>query len=57
MRPNTRSVRPRSGFEHIAIAATAPAAAHSLTALTAHEREFEPLGMPLANSLKLPTIR
>lgn len=44
------------GFEDIAIAATA--AAHGLTVLTANERHFEPLGVPLANPLKqLPTIQ
>lgn len=44
------------GFEDIAIAATA--AAHGLTVLTANERHFEPLGVPLANPLKqLPAIR
>jgi predicted nucleic acid-binding protein len=44
------------GFEDIAIAATA--VAHGLTVLTANERHFEPLGVPLANPLKqLPTIQ
>lgn len=44
------------GFEDIAIAATA--AAHGLTVLTANERHFEPLGVPLANPLKrLPTVQ
>ncbi|MBB4187333.1 hypothetical protein GGE07_003997 [Sinorhizobium terangae] len=44
------------GFEDIAIAATA--AAHDLTVLTASERHFEPLGVPLTNPLKqLPTIQ
>lgn len=44
------------GFEDIAIAATA--AAHGLTVLTANERHFEPLGVPLVNPLKaLPVIR
>lgn len=44
------------GFEDIAIAATA--AAHRLTVLTANERHFEPLGVPLANPLKqLPIIQ
>ncbi|MEZ2130773.1 MULTISPECIES: PIN domain-containing protein [unclassified Sinorhizobium] len=44
------------GFEDIAIAATA--AAHGLTVLTANERHFEPLGVPLANPLKeLPAIQ
>jgi len=44
------------GFEDIAIAATA--AAHGLTVLTANERHFEPLGIPLANPLKqLPTMQ
>lgn len=42
------------GFEDIAIAATA--AAHGLTVLTANERHFGPLGVPVANPLKeLPT--
>ncbi len=44
------------GFEDIAIAATA--AAHGLTVLTANERHFEPLGVPLANPLKqLPVVQ
>lgn len=44
------------GFEDIAIAATA--AAHGLTVLTANERHFAPLGVPLANPLKqLPAIQ
>ncbi|BCH21618.1 PIN domain-containing protein [Mesorhizobium sp. L-8-3] len=38
------------GFEDIAIAATA--AARGLTVLTANERHFTPLGVPLANPLK-----
>jgi predicted nucleic acid-binding protein len=38
------------GFEDIAIAATA--AAHGFTVLTANERHFAPLGVPLANPLK-----
>ncbi len=38
------------GFEDIAIAATA--AAHGLTVLTANERHFAPLGVPVANPLK-----
>jgi len=38
------------GFEDIAIAATA--AAHGFTILTANERHFAPLGVPLANPLK-----
>lgn len=38
------------GFEDIAIAATA--AARGLTVLTANERHFKPLGVPLANPLK-----
>ncbi len=42
------------GFEDIAIAATA--AAHGMTVLTANERHFAPLGVPVANPLKeLPT--
>ena len=42
------------GFEDVAIAATA--VAHDLTVLTANERHFERLGVPLANPLKrLPT--
>ena len=44
------------GFEDIAIAATA--AAHGFTVLTANERHFAPLGVPLANPLKqLPSGR
>ena len=44
------------GFEDIGIAATA--AAHALTVLTANERHFEPLGVPLANPLKrLPSTQ
>lgn len=44
------------GFEDIAIAATA--AARGLTVLTANERHFTPLGVPLANPLKqLPSTR
>ncbi|RAX38220.1 type II toxin-antitoxin system VapC family toxin [Rhizobium tropici] len=44
------------GFEDIAIAATA--AAHGFTVLTANERHFAPLGVPLANPFKqLPVIR
>jgi predicted nucleic acid-binding protein len=44
------------GFEDIALAATA--AEHGLTVLTANERHFEPLGVPLANPLKqLPTVQ
>lgn len=44
------------GFEDIAIAATA--AAHGLTVLTANERHFAPLGVPLANPLKqLPAMQ
>lgn len=43
-----------SGFEDIAIAATA--AARGYTVLTANERHFQPLGVPWANPLKeLPT--
>lgn len=38
------------GFEDIAIAATA--AVRGLTILTANERHFAPLGVPLANPLK-----
>ena len=38
------------GFEDIAIAATA--AAHGFTILTANERHFVPLGVPVANPLK-----
>lgn len=38
------------GFEDIAIAATA--AAHGFTVLTATERHFAPLGVPIANPLK-----
>lgn len=38
------------GFEDIAIAATA--AVRGLTVLTANERHFAPLGVPLANPLK-----
>ncbi|MEO9338762.1 PIN domain-containing protein [Mesorhizobium sp. SB112] len=38
------------GFEDIAIAATA--AAHGMTVLTANERHFAPLGVPVANPLK-----
>jgi predicted nucleic acid-binding protein len=38
------------GFEDVAIAATA--AAHGLTVLTANERHFAPLGVPMANPLK-----
>jgi predicted nucleic acid-binding protein len=38
------------GFEDIAIAATA--AAHGFTVLTANERHFAPLGVPLVNPLK-----
>lgn len=38
------------GFEHIAIAATA--AVRGYTILTANERHFAPLGVPLANPLK-----
>lgn len=38
------------GFEDIAIAATA--AANGLTVLTANERHFAPLGVPVANPLK-----
>lgn len=38
------------GFEDIAIAATA--AAHGLIVLTANERHFAPLGVPLVNPLK-----
>ena len=38
------------GFEDIAIAATA--AAHGFTVLTANERHFTPLCVPLANPLK-----
>ena len=38
------------GFEDIAIAATA--AARGLTVLTANERHFAPLGVPLINPLK-----
>ncbi len=44
------------GFEDIAIAATA--AVRGLTVLTANERHFAPLGVPLANPLKqLPSER
>nr|WP_210327751.1 PIN domain-containing protein [Mesorhizobium silamurunense] len=39
-----------SGFEDIAIAATA--AARGYTVLTANERHFQPLGVPWANPLK-----
>ena len=38
------------GFEDIAIAATA--AAHGMTVLTANERHFAPLGVPVANPLR-----
>lgn len=38
------------GFEDIAIAATA--AAHDMMVLTANERHFAPLGVPVANPLK-----
>lgn len=38
------------GFEDIAIAATATA--HGLTILTANERHFAPLGVPMINPLK-----
>lgn len=38
------------GFEDIAIAATA--ASRGLTVLTANERHFAPLGVPLANPMK-----
>lgn len=38
------------GFEDIAIAATA--AAHGFTVLTANERHFTPLGVPVINPLK-----
>lgn len=38
------------GFEDIAIAATA--AAHGLTVLTANERHFAPLGVPMLNPLR-----
>ena len=38
------------GFEDIAIAATA--AAHGFTVLTANERHFRPLGVPVINPLK-----
>ena len=38
------------GFEDIAIATTA--AAHGFTILTANERHFTPLGVPLLNPLK-----
>jgi len=38
------------GFEDIAIAATA--AVHGFTILTANERHFAPLGIPLVNPLK-----
>ena len=38
------------GFEDIAIAATA--AAHGLTILTANERHFAPLGVPIINPLE-----
>lgn len=38
------------GFEDIAIAATA--AAQGMTVLTANERHFAPLGVPVANPLK-----
>ena len=38
------------GFEDVAIAATA--AVRGLTVLTANERHFAPLGVPLANPLK-----
>jgi len=38
------------GFEDIAIAATA--VVHGLTVLTANERHFIPLGVPVANPLK-----
>lgn len=42
------------GFEDIAIAATA--AANGLTVLTANERHFAPLGVPVSNPLtQLPT--
>lgn len=44
------------GFEDIAIAATA--SAHGLTVLTANERHFAPLGVPLVNPLKqLPSMQ
>lgn len=44
------------GFEDIAVAATA--AARGFTVLTANERHFAPLGVPLLNPLKqLPTDR
>jgi len=44
------------GFEDIAIAATA--AARGFTILTANERHFAPLGVPVANPLKrLPSTR
>ena len=51
-----RSRAHHPGFEDVAIAATA--AAHGLTILTASERHFEPLGVPLANPLKrLPPMQ
>ncbi|HEX2885285.1 PIN domain-containing protein [Vineibacter terrae] len=43
------------GFEDIAIAATA--AAHGFTILTANERHFAPLGVPLVNPLKQLPVR
>lgn len=44
------------GFEDIAIAATA--AAHGFTILTANERHFAPLGVPVVNPLRqLPLDR
>jgi predicted nucleic acid-binding protein len=46
----------RPGFEDIAIAATA--SAHGFTVLTANERHFAPLGVPLINPLnQLPSGR
>ncbi|WP_348627952.1 MULTISPECIES: PIN domain-containing protein [unclassified Mesorhizobium] len=46
----------RSGFEDIAIAATAEV--HGLTILTDNERHFAPLGSPMLNPLKtLPPLR